>query len=182
MADDELAIEPTHTKRPEDVVNAQRLGNAQSATFNVYATRAALRAIELLQEHRPDAPQATGPERQARATAVETAERHAAAAMELAGVDEVELPWRQWVTEFENRVAGAESRYLQDADQAENPEAFGVDATQAALTADNAACEVMALREILAELEAKAPTPNRAARRAAGKRGRTTPPQTPPQD
>jgi hypothetical protein len=113
---------------------------------------------------------------------VEKSLAEAMALKDLAGMDDSDYPWSRYATgspaetpapSYRVQLGTAEEAYVARLDEAENAEVYHVDQQAADLELARAEARVLALREVLEEVSAKAPkepAPNRAARRAAQKR------------
>lgn len=153
-----------------------RRRRAEQARYELLIAAVAKDAAERLAELRSDRPAETGSLVDAQTVAHDDKERVATGLVELAGLGDADMPWPAWQHDLEDRLRMAETRYLEVLDEADNPDAYGVEAVQARFTADQSHCDVEALQAALDEVKAKVGQPNRANRRAAAKAAPKTAP------
>jgi hypothetical protein len=169
-------------KQPDQAANSHRRGSALDAMKAYYDALVELKAGEHLIDLLPgndagpvavEAWQPAADERLGKATALR----------DLAKMDDADFPWRRYASapagqspepSYRVQLAVAEEQYVQRLDESENAAAYHIDPQAAEVALATAEARVLALRDVVAELEAKAPaeaTPNRAARRAAARSG-----------
>lgn len=144
-----------------------RRSRAEQARFQTLIAEIQADSADRLAELRSDRPAETGAQVEQRRAEVDRATKTSVGLAELAGLGDADMPWAAWKRDLEERLRLAETSYLQQTDEADNADAYGVDEAQAQFTADIGRCDVEALQAALDTVAKKVPAPNRANRRAA---------------
>lgn len=185
-------------KQPAEARNAHRRGRAIAAELDALTRELDLASATHLQDLAPERPTEVAAQLEGFGPAAESARAKATALRELAGLTDADYPWHDWVKAsrpgqpgaanmpggtFRDQLGTWEEMAVQREDEAANPDAYDVDAAQASFQHAVAESRVLALRDLIADLDAKAaqhtPKQNRATRRAAGQRS-STPPEADP--
>lgn len=170
----------TELQNPEAARAAHRTANAVRAQRAALERRLDLLAAQHLADLAADRPADTGAMLEAAKPAADRAEGRAVALRDLAGLDDSGYPWRRWLEPsepggepeppFRSQLAQWEELAVQRADEADNPDAYGVDAGEARWRLAQAEARILALRDLTAELQTKAAAtaPNSRPRAAGG--------------
>lgn len=164
---------------------AHRLRTAVDARREALDARLNLLAAQHLAKLAPDRPAETGALLEAARPAAETADGRASALRDLAGINDSAYPWARWIeggdgtvdAPYKSQLGQWEELYVQRADQATHASAYGVDPSTAAYQRASAEARVLAIRDLIAELQPKAADQ---AKTAAGTTGRRGAAQDPP--
>lgn len=173
MTDD---LELRQVKDAAKATAGHRRSSAEHARHETLIAEIQVDGATRFAELRSDRPAETGDLLEQQTADLETKRTKAIGLLELAGLTDADMPWSRWKKDLEERLRVAETAYVRNLDEAENAAAYGVDADQAQFTADQTRCDVEALQAAIDDATSRAPAPNRAARRASGKGGRTTTP------
>lgn len=170
---------------PAEALAAHRRASAITAERQALAAELDLAAGEKLRDLAPDEPAKVGAVLEDAGHNATEARGRALALRDLAGLTDADYPLAGWEAasapgrpappggSFRDELGQWEELAVQRADQAEHPEAYGVDRDAAAFDVAVAEARVLALRDLLAKLgeraaAAAASRPNRAARRSSG--------------
>lgn len=162
-----MADEYKQIKNPDDIRAAFRRTSAIDAERGALFAEADLDAVNRLRDTAQGHPLEVGIEAQGAATRAPEIRAQAEELKRLAGVKDPDLPWASYALDFKNKLGEAEEIHLRAVDQADHPDAYGMDTISAEFNLLRAQARLDAYNAKLAEIEGKTKPPSKRAKTSA---------------